>query len=118
MSFQETIVTSLFILVLLLLLNPFDLLMAPYLVYIMLGGILVIFGLYVFIIREHPQDEREELHHYIANRQAYLIGSAALVLAIIVEGLTKPHIDPWLLIVLGTMIVVKMGSLVYNRSHR
>lgn len=118
MSTKEIIITLLFVLALLTLLNPFDLLMSPYLVYIMLGGVLIIFSLYVFIIREHPQDEREELHHYIANRQAYLIGSGALVLAILFEGFLEPHIDPWLLIALGVMVVVKMASLAYNRNNR
>ena len=116
---QETIVTCIFILILILLLNPFHFWMPEKLVYIMLGGTLVLFGVYVsFVVQEKPQDERESLHRFIANRSAYLLGSAILVIAIVYQGFAAAAIDPWLLIVLGVMVITKMISLIRSERKR
>ena len=118
-AFQELIITGIFILVLILLLNPFGFFMPTELVYIMLGGVAILFAAYAsFVLRETPRDEREQLHRFIANRSAYLWGSATIVVAIIYQGLTEGAIDPWLLIVLGVMVVAKVVSLYQSdRNH-
>jgi len=118
-STQEKIITGIFILILLFLLNPFGLFMPTELLYIMLGGVLVLFAIYVsFVLHEKPQDEREQLHRFIANRAAYLSGSTALVIAITYQGLTLAHIDSWLLIVLGVMVLAKVLSLYHSERNR
>ena len=116
---QEIFVTVIFGIILLLLLNPFGFFMPERLLYIMLGGIVVLFGLYVtFIAKESPKDEREHLHRFVANRFGYLLGTGTLVLGIVYQGLTLSHIDPWLLIVLGVMVIAKTVSLIHSGKHR
>lgn len=116
---QEIFVAIIFGIILLLLLNPLGLFMPDRLVYIMLGGIVVLFGLYVsFIMKESPQDERERLHRFVANRFAYLLGTGVLVVGIVYQGLTEIHIDPWLLIVLGVMVVGKISSLIHSEKNK
>lgn len=116
---QELFVAGVFTLVLVLMLNPFGFFMPDKLVSIMLGGILVLFGLYAtFVLKESPQDEREHLHRFLANRLAYLLGTTALVLGIVWQGITLRHVDPWLLVVLGTMVIAKVASLFYSDKNR
>ena len=116
---QEIAVTVIFLLVLLVLLNPLGLYMPTELIYIILGSILVLFGVYAsLILKESPQDEREELHLYIANRFAYIYGSLALVVGIIYQGITDAHIDPWLLLVLAVLVVSKMLSLLHSAKMK
>jgi len=116
---QELFVTLVFTLILLLLLNPFGFFMPERLVYIMLGGVVVLFALYVsFIVKEAPRDEREQLHRFHANRLGYLLGTGTLVVGIVFQGLNEPKIDPWLLLVLGAMVIGKVISLRYSEKHR
>ena len=116
---QEIVITGIFILVLLLLLNPFGFFMPTELTYIILGGIAVVFAVYVsFVLKEEPQDEREQLHRFIANRSAYIYGSGALVIGMFYQALTDGVIDSWLLIVLGVMVVAKIASLYHSERHR
>ena len=115
---QEIFVTIIFGLVLILLLNPFEFFMPDRLVYIMLGSVVVLFGLYVsFIAKESPKDERERLHRFVANRFAYLLGTGTLVIGIVFQGLTESNIDPWLLLVLGVMVVAKIVSLIKSEKN-
>ena len=116
---QQLIITALFIVVIVLLLNPFGFFMPTELMYIMLGGVLVLFGVYMsFVLSENPKDEREQLHRYIANRSAYVWGSVALVVGIIYQGISEGQIDGWLLIVLGVMVVSKVASLYYSDKYK
>ena len=116
---QEILITAVFVVVLLLLLNPFGFFMPDRLVYIMLAGVVVLFSLYVsFVAKESPKDEREQLHRFIANRASSLLGTGILVFGIVYQGLTMSHIDPWLLIVLGAMVIVKVYSLYHSDKHK
>ena len=116
---QQLIITALFVVVLTLLLNPFGFFMPNELMYIMLGAVLVLFGVYMsFVLSENPKDEREQLHRYIANRSAYVWGSVALVVGIIYQGISDGQIDNWLLIVLGVMVISKVASLYYSDKHK
>ena|GEM_PF-671548 len=116
---QQLIITAIFVLVLLLLLNPFGFFMPTELMYIMLGGVLVLFGVYMsFVLKESPKDEREQLHRFIANRSAYVWGSVVLVVGIVYQGIADGHIDSWLLIVLGVMVVSKVLSLSRSQEDR
>lgn len=116
---QEIIITLVFVAVLILLLNPFGFWMPTELTYIMLGGVLVLFFLYVGLtIKERPQDEREQLHRFFANRAAAFYGSIVLVAGIIYQGLSGYEIDPWLGSALGIMVIAKLLSLLYSDKHR
>ena len=116
---QELTIGVIFILVLLLLLNPFGLFMPDRLVYIMLIGIVVLFGVHAwFIATSKPSDEREQLHNFIANRSAYLAGTAVLIVGAVYEGVTSYEINTWILLALGVMLIIKLSSLLYSDKNR
>ncbi len=116
---QQLVITFIFLAVLILLLNPFDFFMPTELTYIILGAILVLFGVYMsFVLQENPQDEREQLHRFLANRTAYLWGSVVLVVGIVYQSVSQGEIDAWLLIVLGVMALSKVASLYHSSRHK
>jgi len=81
----------------------------------MIAGLIVVFALFAsFIWGETAQDEREALHRFMAGRIAYLAGAGGLVVAIIVESL-QHDLDPWLIGILGIMILAKISGLLYGR---
>jgi len=51
----------------------------------------------------------------IAGRVGYLSGMTALVIAIAIEALTS-HVDPWLIVVLGVMVVGKVAGHIYGKT--
>lgn len=70
-----------------------------------------------FVLRERTGDERETLHRLAAGRVAYLAGLFVLTIGLIVEGLGH-HVDFWLAIGLGTMIIAKLGARVYSDLYK
>ncbi len=93
---------------LVLLINPFNILMtsAITLTLIMILAVAVI-AFAVFIWREKPHDEREALYGLMAGRISYFIGGGVLVVAIIVQSI-QHHIDLWLAVTLGAMVLTKL----------
>lgn len=63
--------------------------------------------------REHPSDEREQLHTFIASRFAYFAGVAIITIAIIIEH-AQGAIDPWLIIAICAMLLAKILGLLYG----
>jgi hypothetical protein len=59
------------------------------------------------VFREQAKDERESNHLYRASRWGYLVGVVAISVLIVVQGVLH-HLDPWLLVVLGTMVITKL----------
>lgn len=91
-----------------LLLNPFHFWMPDMMVIGMLAIILGLFGMFAsFILREKVVDERDSLHRTLAGRNAFLAGSGVLTLAIVIQGYSD-SVDPWLVIALVTMVIVKI----------
>lgn len=116
-NIQETIISVVFIVLLFLFLNPFDFWMPGMLLYMMIAGLVVSFALFAsFIWKEQARDEREQLHKMIAGRVGYLSGIAVLVLGVVVESITS-HVDPWLIAVLGAMIVGKIAGHIYGQRR-
>lgn len=112
---QEIFVSSALIVLLVLFLNPFGFWMPNALLIMMIAGLIVAFGLFAsFIWRESAQDEREALHRFMAGRIAYLAGAGGLVVGIIAESL-QHDLDPWLVGILGIMILAKITGLMYSR---
>ena len=105
------IVVSLVLVVLsIFLLNPFHFWMPDALVICMLAGLLALFGIFAsFILREKSFDERDNVHRALAGRNAFLAGSAILMLGIVVQGYGH-SVDPWLVIALIIMIFVKTAT--------
>lgn len=113
---EEVMISAILIFLIGVFLNPFGLWMPDRLVYMLIVGFIVVFVLFVSLIyKEKVRDEREQLHKLLSGRVAYVAGTSALVLGIVIEGITQPHIDPWLLVTLGVMVLAKMGGLLYSR---
>jgi len=66
------------------------------------------FALYAGVVfREQARDEREHQHLYLASRWAYLVGVVAVSVIIVVQDILH-QLDPWMLAVLGIMVITKL----------
>ncbi len=96
------------VIVAILLVNPFHFWMPDMMVMAMLAIILALFGIFAsFVLRETGGDERDSAHRSLAGRNAFLAGSAALVLGIIIQGYHH-MVDVWLVIALVVMVTAKI----------
>lgn len=112
---QETLVSIILIILLILFLEPFGFFMTNTLLMMMVIGLIVVFALFAnFIWRENARDEREILHRFTAGRIAYLTGTAGLVIGIIAQSF-QHSLDSWLVFILGAMIFAKVIGSIYNR---
>jgi len=117
-NFTEALVTICLIGLAILLLNPFHFWMPDMMVMGMLTFLLGLFGVFAsFILREKVTDEREGVHRTLAGRNAFLAGSGVLTLAIVVQGYTH-SVDPWLVVALVAMIIVKIGSRIWSDKNQ
>lgn len=116
-NIKETIVTVFLIVIAILLLNPFHFWMPDMMVMVMLVIALVIFGIFAsFILREKVFDERDSLHRTLAGRNAFLAGATILMLGIVIQGYHH-SVDPWLVIALITMIIVKIATRIWSDKN-
>jgi hypothetical protein len=113
----ESLVTFGLVITAILLLNPFHFWMPNMILLGMLATILVLFALFAsFILREKSVDERDNQHRTLAGRNAFLTGSATLILGIILEGYTHT-VDAWLVITLIIMIVTKISTRIWSDTN-
>ncbi len=113
-NLTETIITIALVLIAILLLNPFHFWMPDMMVMAMLVSALVLFGIFAsFILREKSFDEREDQHKTLAGRNAFLAGSGVLMMGIVVQGYTHV-VDPWLVVALIFMIIVKIATRIWS----
>jgi len=111
---NEIIISISFIILLVLFLNPFGFWMPTNVMYFMVAGLVTVFAIFVsFVWKERTHDEREELHKHMAGRIGYTAGIFTLVLAIAIESITS-HPDPWLVLVLGAMVIGKIAGQLYG----
>lgn len=116
-NLKETIVTTALIAIAILLLNPFHFWMPDMMVMVMLAIALVLFALFAsFILREKSADERDDQHKSLAGRNAFLAGAGVLMLGVVVQGYTHA-VDPWLVIALIVMIVVKIVTRIWSDKN-
>ncbi len=116
-NFIEYIVTISIVVISFLLLNPFNFWMPDMLFMGMLVLALVVFGIYAsFMLREQVVDERDSLHRTLAGRNAFLVGSGLLTVAIVVEGYTH-SIDPWLVVIFIAMVLTKLITRRWTDTH-
>ena len=102
---------------LILLLNPFDILMLSMGAMMVLTLFVVaVFAFAAFVWREQAHDEREALLVGRAGRVAYLSGAGILTLGIILETLSR-SLDIWLPIALGGMVLTKMAMSAYYQLY-
>jgi uncharacterized membrane protein YphA (DoxX/SURF4 family) len=105
---SEALLGVAIVIALILLINPFNILMtsALTLTLIMILAVTII-AFAVFIWREKPRDEREALHGLKAGHVSYFIGGGVLVIAIIDQSI-RHSLDHWLAITLGSMVITKL----------
>jgi hypothetical protein len=116
-NFKEAVVTVSLIVIAILLLNPFHFWMPDMVVVCMLAITLGLFGIFAsFILRETMIDEREAQHRTLAGRNAFLAGSGVLTLGIVFQGYVHT-VDPWLVVALVVMIVVKIGTRIWSDKN-
>ena len=107
---KEIIVSLTLVVFEILLLNPFHFWMPDIMVMGMLVALLVLFGIFAsFILKEKVFDERDNVNRSLAGRNAFLAGSAILMLGIVIQGYSH-RVDSWLVIALVVMIIVKIST--------
>ncbi len=112
---QEIVASSIFIVLLFLFLNPFGFWMPDILLMMMILGLIVMFAIFAsFVWKENHKDEREGFHKMMAGRVAFLVGTALVVLGIIIQSF-EHQLDSWLVFTLGGMILAKIITLIYSR---
>jgi len=112
----EFMVSILLLILLLLFLNPLHFWMPNMLVSFLLLVLIVLFVLFTgFIWKVKAKDERDHIHIMISGRIAYLVGIGVLVLGIVWQEF-KGALDPWLLYVLGAMILSKLSTIIYQNN--
>jgi len=114
---KEIIVPLTLIVLAVLLLNPFHFWMPDMMVMGMLAILLVLFGMFAsFILKEKVFDERDDVNRSLAGRNAFLAGSAILMLGIVIQGYSH-KVDSWLVITLIVMIIVKITTRFWNDKN-
>lgn len=113
------VVTAIILAVLLVLLtDPFMLIMPDMLGMAVLLCASVLLCLWTgLVMQEKVTDEREAFHRMNAGRTAYLLGISVLSTALVVQGLTHT-IDPWIALALGVMIIGKLFARIYADFYR
>ena len=113
------LVAVVLVVLLVLLTDPFMLWMPPMAAMTVLAAVAVLLCVWAgFIMREGAADEREALHRVRAGRAAYLTAVGVLTTGLIWQGFALHHIDPWIALALGSIVLVKLASSLYlHRYH-
>lgn len=113
--FQNIAISVIMIVLLACLVSPFHAWMPTMMVMTVTVALLIAFALFAsFVWKEKPRDEREALHRIASGRIAYLVGAALLVVGIVYQTLGN-RLDPWLVIVLSSMILAKVIGVAYGQ---
>ncbi len=111
-------IAAVLVALLILLTDPFMLWMPPMAAMTVLVGTAVLLCVWAgFIMREGAADEREALHRTQAGRAAYLAAIGVLTIGLVWQGFVLHHIDPWIALALGSVILVKLGSALYLQRY-
>ena len=101
------------VVLLILLMNPFGLLMNDMVTTIFLACLLGAFAAFTSLLwKESPNDEREDKHRLVAGRVGFFVGATILVLAIILQSWDH-NLDYWLVFALGGMALGKTLARIY-----
>ena len=78
---------------------------------------LALFGIWAsFILKEKIFDERDAHNRTEAGRNAFIVGSALLIIGIGIQGYTHT-VDPWLVITFSAMIITKIATRIWNDKN-
>lgn len=104
------------VILLALLLNPFGFYMPSMTVMAMVGVIAVLIFLWISLIwGEQARDERESWHRLRASRAAFLAGTITLLVALLWQS-WQGHVDSWIAMSLGLMVLAKLAAQRFNRE--
>lgn len=96
--------------------NPWNIFMPGYVVMAILVAAIVLYVAFAtFLWRENHGDEREAYHRLFADRIAYLVGSAILLVGIVIAELGHTPPDPWLFFALGAIVIAKVAGIIYSK---
>lgn len=70
----------------------------------------------VFVLRDKPADEREELHQRLAGRVAFMAGTGVMLIGVVVQSFTT-GVDVWLVAALTAMILAKVFAAKYGQRN-
>jgi uncharacterized membrane protein len=108
MSKKKTIISIILILLLLGLLDPFQIFMPTMFQMTLLVFFGVIYILFLGLIwQEQARDEREDLNRMFAARWAFFAGVVILGVGLMVQGF-QHRVDPWIVFALIVMTVTKV----------
>lgn len=115
--FSETVVALVLVVILVCFINPFDWWMTDAFHMTLLGLIVAFFAIFAMLLwKENAQDEREQLHRFIAARLAYMTGGIILLLGTVLQALAHA-IDPWLPAALAGMVLAKILGRFYAQTR-
>ena len=113
----EVFVAVVLVILLILIVNPFDIFMPSGMQIVAAAVAVVAFGIFSsFVLREEAGDEREEKHRSLAGRVAFLTGSSVLLIGILIE-LYRHMLDAWLIVALVSMVVAKIVTRMYSEEN-
>jgi len=78
--------------------------------------ILLFVSFSIFVWKDKPADEREEVHQSFAGRVAFLSGTALMIIGVVVQSFNHA-IDFWLVLALIVMIISKLIALRYSERN-
>lgn len=114
--FIEILIPIILISLLILLFDPFMVLIPSSVQMLIIALVLIVFICFsLFIWKEKSTDEREILHRNIASRFAYLTSASVLTLGVLIQSINHA-LDPWLLSALIIMILAKIIGLIYSQN--
>lgn len=112
--FGETIISIALIILLILFINPTDLLMPQEMHQLMVPLLVILFIVFSgFLWKEKAGDEREQLHKFISSRFSYFAVIATLIVGVIIQS-SKGVIDPWLIIAICIALLAKIIGRFYG----
>jgi hypothetical protein len=110
---KEIVISTILIIILISFLQISELTMPMSVEFSLIVFLIILFLAYTTTIwKELPRDEREEQHQLKAGRASFLVGAGVLTLGSIYQ-LLQHEVDPWLIISLIVMILVKVISRIY-----
>jgi len=114
-SYPEIIISIIVAVLLVCLLNPFSFWMPTNVHMTMIVLLMIAIILFSALVwKEKTKDEREMVHRNNAGRMAYVAGTLVLSVGVIVQSMSHT-LDPWLVLGLGIMVIVKLIGLLYSR---
>lgn len=113
----ELLVSIAIIIVLIVLLDPFSF-FVPRKIFVLVSLELAVnFGLFAsFIAREQATDRHPSFRGMLSEKLGYLAGGILLVFGITIQTV-RGDLDRWLVLVLGSMVLVKMLALVKGKAR-